>query len=247
VINGVQRFYAYNPEKHYVWFGDPAEGLEHGDDSALCWLCCEDGLQVAEYVGKLAGVELGELAYDMGEYYGWAYGCFENNKDQTSNNKLVELRYPNLHFQQNLGREAGPVDTKTPGWNTNTLTRNWMVNHGLAWTKDGSIRPFSRVLFDQMEIFSQNARGKYEAIPGGHDDAVFAYLGACQMWRVWFDRRKNDGLAPMVGGKIVEESVLGLDLITEAEPQTREARLGDKALKRLEQEQRDVEMEAMVW
>ena len=245
--DGVRLYRIANPEKHYVWFGDPAEGLEHGDDSAICWLCCEDGVQVAEYVGKLAGMELGELAYDMGEYYGWAYGCFENNKDQTPNNKLVELNYPALHYEQKLGQQAGPVDTRKPGGNTNTITRNWMVHHTLWWTRDGSIRPVSRVLFDQMEIFSQNLRGKYQAIPGGHDDAVFGYLGACMMWRVWFERQANDELPPLVGGKIVERTTLGLDLLTDAEPQTREARLSEKALERLEQEQRDVEMEAMAW
>ena len=53
--DGVRLYRIANPEKHYVWFGDPAEGLEHGDDSAICWLCCEDCVQVAEYVGKLAG------------------------------------------------------------------------------------------------------------------------------------------------------------------------------------------------
>jgi hypothetical protein len=189
---------------------------------------------------------LGELAYDMGEYYGWAYGCFENNKDQSSNNKLVEMRYPNLHYEQKLGQQAGPVDTKKPGWNTNTLTRNWMVRHGIAFVKDGSIKPMSRPLLDQMEIFSQNARGKYEAIPGGHDDIVIAFLGCCQMWRVWFDRKKDDNLAPMVGGQVVEQGVGGLDLLTDELPQTREERLGTKALERLEQAQTDRQMEGMV-
>ena len=246
-MEGVRLAFESQPEKHYVFFGDPAEGLEHGDDSALCWLCCEDGLQVAEYVGKLAGNELGELAYDMGEYYNWAYGCFENNKDQTPNNKLVELRYPNLHFEQKLGQQAGPVDTRKPGWNTNTLTRNWMVRHGLSWTRDGSIRPMSKTLFDQLEIFSQNARGKYEAIPGGHDDAVFAYLGACQMWAVWMKSKGKDDLAPMVAGQVVEASVLGLDLLTEETPKTREQKLSEKALERLERERPDWELGAMVW
>jgi len=175
--DGVRLYRVPQPDKHYVWFGDPAEGLEHGDDSAICWLCCEDGHIAAEYNGMCSGVELGELAYDMGEWYGWAYGCFENNKDQTSNNKLVELRYPALHYEQKLGQQAGPVDTKKPGWNTNTLTRNWMVRHGIAYVKDGSIKPRSRPLLDQMEIFSQNARGKFEAIPGGgphHNRVILA-------------------------------------------------------------------------
>jgi hypothetical protein len=243
---GVWIFCQPHPEWHYVWFGDPAEGLEHGDDSAICWLCCETGQQAAEYLGKLSGLELGELAYDMGEYYGWAYGCFENNKDQSSNNKLVELNYPALHYEQRLGKRSGPVDTLKPGWNTNTLTRNWMVRHALSWTRDGSIHPISRRLLDQMEIFSQNPRGKYEAIPGGHDDAVMAFLGACQMWKVWMDRQGKDDLAPLVAGQEVEPAEMLLELPSE-DTRTREERLSERALERMERAQRHSDMEGLVW
>lgn len=245
---GVRIWEGYDPTKHYVFFGDVALGLEHGDDSALCWLCCETGWQVAEYHGKLAGMELGELAYDMGEFYGWAYGCFENNQDQTPNNKLIDMEYPQIHYEQKLGQRSGPQDTQKPGWNTNSLTRYWMVRHALTWIKDGSLKFRSKHLFDQMEIFAQNKMGKYEAIPGGHDDIVMAALGAGQMWDVWMKRSAEDNIDPLVAGEEAEQRFLGMDLLSgEEEDLSREERIGAKALKKLQIEQQEVQMEGMVW
>lgn len=245
---GVRIWANYDPTKNYVWFGDVALGLQHGDDSALCWICCETGEQVAEYHGKIHGMELGEIAYDMGEYYGWAYGCFENNHDQTPNNKLVEMGYPQLHYEQKLGQKSGPQDTLKPGWNTNTLTRYWMVRHAQTWVNDGSLTIRSTILLDQMEIFAQNARGKYEAIPGGHDDVVFGFLGCAQMWAVWMKRHEvGDTISPMIGDKTVSKGILGDDLLTDAEHTTREERISKAALERMEREQREEEMEGMVW
>lgn len=211
----------------YVWGGDVAQGLEHGDNSALEVLCLNDGHQVAEYQGKMEPSELGELAYLLGQYYNWAFGCFENNADLTPQSVCaVQLKYPNYYYQQTVGSD---VDTSTRkyGWNTNMRTRYLMINDMRSMLADGSLTVRSSWLLDEMEIFARSPRGKYEAIPGGHDDLVMAYAIAVQMFKyALLMRQDEEGLQPLVDGQMVRP---GEDDIDEPlEKQTREARIAAK-------------------
>jgi len=75
-----------------------------------------------------------------------------------------------------------------------------------------------------MEVFAQNARGKYEAIPGAHDDLVMAWLIAVQMWKIRLTRRRvtEDLLVPLTSN--------GVPIIGESDvPLSREERLVRKA------------------
>jgi len=222
--------------ERYVWGGDVAEGLEHGDYSVIEILSLDHGDQVAEYQGKREGMELGELAYLMGQWYNWAYGAFENNADQTPNNKLLELKYPKLHFQQDHSK-GYPVDTDKAGWNTNLHTRYRMVRQARSLLRDGSIVIRSQHLLDEMEIFARNSRGKYAALPGGHDDLVMAFLIATQMYYlvVQLEEYDSHGIAPMVKGQEVKPGQGDTNILMEDEdPRTREERLGEAAVQRIE-------------
>jgi len=214
-------------DESYVWGGDVAQGLEHGDNSVLEVLCLDDGFQVAEYQGKMEPAELGELAYMLGQYYNWAFGCFENNADLTPQTVCAQqLKYPHYYYQQTIGTDGNP-DTRKYGWNTNLRTRYIMINDMRQMLGDGSIRIRSLYLLDEMEIFARSPRGRYEAISGGHDDLVMAFAIAVQMLQhaLLVQADDQESLAPLVNGVPVRP---GIDDVDEPlNPPTREARIAE--------------------
>lgn len=240
MIPGLLIFRDPKPGKHYCWGGDVAEGLPHGDNSALDVGCVETGEQVASYCGKLDPKELGDLAYDLGSWYFYAYGCFENNKDLTPQSTMLNRNppYPNYHHEEIHGTQNQPVETLKPGWNTNTRTRYLMVHETRKLHKDGSLVGHDDELCDELEIFGRNQRGKYEAIAGGHDDRVMAHFIRVMMWQVCLGRMADaaEDLEPMVAGKVVRRGVDDIDTFEPVEEQTREARLADHALEKRKQE-----------
>lgn len=210
-------FFKPQPKRNYVIGGDVAQGLERGDASVLQVIEVESGRQVAEYFLPTATPpEVGEEAYKLGAYYNEAYIGIENNSDLTPLYKLHEMRYPNLHYQEELNALPSPTGTRKMGWNTNFSTRYVMVDDGRQFLKDGSVEVYSPWLLDEMEVFAQNARGKYEAIPGAHDDLVMAWLIAVQMWKIRLTRRRisEDLLMPLTsdGVPIAGESDVPLSL-----------------------------------
>jgi hypothetical protein len=235
-VDECRMFRQAKPQLHYAWGGDVAEGMIHGDFSTIAVYCCETGQQVFEYQGKRPTPELGELAYIIGQYYNWAFGSFENNKDQTPNNKLmeVELSYPNLAFQQDWSK-GDPRDTDKVGFNTNVTTRYRMIRQFNLWVRDGVLQPFSRALYDEMEIFSANAQGKYAAIPGGFDDLVMGHAIAAQHWHraCQLLTMDDETLRPLVNGREVQV-VEGHDVDVDA-PQT----VPDRIIGRIEADRRD--------
>jgi hypothetical protein len=209
----------------YVIGGDVAQGLEHGDDSVLQVISVKSGRQVAEYyLPNAAPPEVGEEAFKLGKWYNNAYIGIENNADLTALYKLHELGYANLHYQENLDASPSPDGTRKMGWNTNLRTRYIMVDDGREWLKEGLVAICSPWLLDQMEIFAQNARGKYEAIPGGHDDLVMAWLIAVQMMKLKLTRQTHaeEELAPLWEGQPVDSFE---DMDPDGRPLTREARI----------------------
>ena len=81
--------------------------------------------------------------------------------------------------------------------------------------EDRSAIPVSKHLVAQFEIFVLRST-KFEAIPGGHDDLVMAWVIAIEMLRVhlMMSDAKNTDLKPLWNGKEVEDT-LGDEFDTE--------------------------------
>ena len=191
-------------ELTYVIGGDVAEGLERGDDSVLEGICVETGEQVFEVQGKIDPITFGEIAYQYGTWYNNALIGIENNADGGSNRILSRLGYPNIYLQANNSGEAYDKQTSKLGFNTNLRTRAEIIASGRAMMQDGSVIVRSQLLLAQFEIFALNKAGtRFEALPGGHDDLVMAWLIAIEMFRRTLEIGAMEGriMLPYIDGK----------------------------------------------
>ena len=196
------------PSESYVIGGDPAEGLDHGDDSVLEVLAGSTGEQVAELQGKVDPFTFGELASMLGTYYNDALIGIENNKDGGANSTLHELGYRKIYFEQKDLGEPYDKHTIKLGINTNIRNRHRLISQARRWMEDRSAIPVSKHLVAQFEIFVLRST-KFEAIPGGHDDLVMAWVIAIEMLRVhlMMSDAKNTELKPLWNGKEVSDNL----------------------------------------
>jgi phage terminase large subunit-like protein len=189
-----------HPEKgsRYAIGADPAQGLEHGDDSCIHVIDCDTFETVAEVQCKLDPDEFGDCLERLGYYYNTAYIGVENVADLTPIYFLNNADYPNLHYQCVLDGRVYDRTTDKIGWNTSTRTRRILRNDALQLLRNGDAKILSHALLDQMEIFARNPKGRWEAIAGGHDDLVFSWMIALQMVQCAniVDDWREDGLLP---------------------------------------------------
>lgn len=167
----------------YAIGGDPAEGLTRGDDSVYEVIRCATGDQVAEVQGKIPPKIFGELGATLSQYYNNALIAIENNKDGGANQFLYDAGCRNIYFQRDVTARAYDKITDKLGYNMNLRTRPILVAQARSWMEDGSAIPRSQRLLSQFEIFVHRL-GRFEALPGGHDDLVMAWLLAVEMTRV---------------------------------------------------------------
>jgi|TARA_R110002051_G_scaffold36058_2_gene78669 hypothetical protein len=190
----------------YALGADVAEGLEHGDDSALCVLRSDTGNQCAEFVGSIDPDEFGLLCYLVGQYYNWAYILVENNKDITPLQVLKNLDYPNMHYEWYYRADLNDGRKEKLGWNTNALTRNKLVNDARTGMRDHLYHVRSSLILDQMSVFQRNKRGKYEHIRGAKDDAIFGWMLAIQglLYFPIMEELREAGHAPAFNARAAE-------------------------------------------
>ncbi|MEW6750808.1 MAG: hypothetical protein AB1505_07500 [Candidatus Latescibacterota bacterium] len=213
-----------SPGGPYAIGGDPAEGLPEGDDSVLEVLDCRQGLQVAELQGKLDPFTLGELAWMLGTLYNHALVALESTKDGGANPKLFELGYRRIYYEMADRGKAWDEATARLGLYMNLRSRHRLTAQARKWMAGGSVRPRSVQLLDQCNTFVLRDT-KYQAIPGGHDDLVMAWVIAIEMMRVQLlaDGVGAQGLAPLVNGQPVEPR--GAEDLDVAEQRPRSERL----------------------
>ena len=156
----------------YAIGGDPAEGLERGDDSVLEVINCKTGIQAAEVQGKIEPVLYGELAYMLGTFYNNALIGIESNKDLTPVKALFGLSYPNLYMEMAERGRAYRSATDRLGWQTNLRTRPQLIAQGRAFMADVSVTCKSRALTSQFKSFALHM-GKFQTFRSTY---IFVYL-----------------------------------------------------------------------
>jgi hypothetical protein len=209
--------------------GDPAEGLDSGDDSVLQVLSLAHGEQVAELQGKVEPFAFAGLAYLLGTWFNDALVGIENNKDGGANRALFELRYPNIYLEQSDVRLSYDKPSAKLGWNTNVRSKHRLVAQGRKLMEDGSVIPHSDRLLSQFETFILQDAG-YSAVKGGHDDLVMSWLIGIEMlmFATRLEKVRENPLMPLINGEPVE----ALSADDPASPLIpRSQRLADKVLK----------------
>jgi hypothetical protein len=169
---------------NYVLFCDTAEGLEHGDYTAVTVWNANTDEMVATMQTRIPLDELGEMLASLGWWYHSALIGVERN-----NHGMVPLiylqkqaRYPRLFrmpkLAQQIREEARRLDY---GWLTSTKTKPKMVIDFIKGLRDQHITIHEQRFLVESSTFVADGRGGYNATRGNHDDLVIATLGGWQM------------------------------------------------------------------
>ena len=162
--------------KEYFIGVDPSDG--EGSDYGAIAVWAKDYIKVAEYFGKLRPDELAELTAFMGEFYNTALVGVENNMITTI--LFLSKIYDN-YFYQTVVDEKTFKRTKKLGWNTNSRTRDLMIDDFIILFDQDQLTVRSKVTIEEMRTFVKKENGKREHVDGKWDDMLFADFIAIQM------------------------------------------------------------------
>lgn len=166
----------------YVVGVDPSDG--EGADYADVDVWDRDTLeQVAQYYVKLRPDELAAAAVEIATYYNKAYVGVENNMLTTI--LFLSKIYDHYYFESKID-ERTAKRTKKIGWNTNSKTRDVMIDDFNILFDEGNLTIHSRRTLGEMKTFVKKDNGKREHADGKHDDSLFGGFIAIQMRK--FDR-----------------------------------------------------------
>lgn len=177
-----------DPRKHYVLFGDPAEGLGKGDFSAGVVMEYDTAEVVAVWHGHIDADQFGRQLVGLGRYYREALlGIEVENHGHTTLVAARDTGYENLYRRVSYDEQTEQETTKL-GWSTNLVTKPLMIGELKGAIRQRLITiPDERILlqlmaFEEKEPASENTTHRRLGAPSGeHDDLVIATAGAFQM------------------------------------------------------------------
>lgn len=164
--------------RDYVIGCDPSDG-EGSDFGCIDIWDKDNSEQVGQYYGKVRPDELVELNAMAGWAYNEAFIGVENNMLTTI--LLLSKIYDNYYFTTVIDEKTAKR-TKKIGWNTNSKTRDVMIDDFIIAFEEGQLTINSGLTLNEMKTFVRNPdNGKREHAIGKHDDALFAGFIALQM------------------------------------------------------------------
>ena len=187
---GVSIWHLPDPRKQYVIGIDPSDG-EGADFSPIdVWEFDQNNpttrRQAAQYYGKMRPDELAELGVLMANYYYKAYMGVENNMLTTI--LYVSKIYDNYYYESKVDEKTAKK-TKKIGFNTNSLTRDLIIDNFIIAFDEEALEINSVTTIREMKTFIKNPKSKRrEHADGKHDDTLFAAFIANHM--IQFYRRK---------------------------------------------------------
>lgn len=174
---GVSFWQVPQPGKKYLIGVDPSDGA--GADFSDIDVWDQDTLeQVAQYYVKLRPDEIAEVTAELANYYNKAYVGIENNMLSTI--LFFSKIYDNYYFENRID-EKTQKKTKKIGWNTNTKTRDVMIDDFNILFDEGNLKINSKITLSEMKTFVKKENGKREHADGKNDDALFGGFIAIQM------------------------------------------------------------------
>lgn len=172
------------PELEYVVGVDPSDGMGADYGTICVWTQqpCADGKyhKVAEYKGKLRPDELGDMAVLIAEAYNNAFLGVENNMLSCILHIATNTGYSNYFYTTTID-EKNFKKTKKLGWNTNSKTRDVMIDDFVTLFEEDALCINSESTLSEMRTFVTKENGKREHADGKHDDVLFADMIAQQM------------------------------------------------------------------
>ena len=162
-------------EGHYIIFGDV------GQFSDRCVGTVVDRKSwkvIAKFRAQINAYPFGDELAKLGYFFNKALIAVEiNNMGQSTADRLVALKYPNLYMRDRLDEKTKKA-TKQVGWMTTGKTKSLMIGfmQELVEREEGEI-PDMEIL-DEMSTFIKTESGGMEASEGNNDDCVISVAGA---------------------------------------------------------------------
>lgn len=179
-----------DPECEYVTGTDCAEGIPAGDYSATVVLNATTGAQAARLHGHWRVHEHARHVYDLARRYTTdgqlPITAIERNNHGHAVIALLtrELRFPRYRlFHHMRFDQDGVKREKKIGWETNTRSRETMLQNLAEAIEDGGMTVRDETFIRECLTFVQTDTGKWEAAEGAHDDLIFAWGIAVQAMR----------------------------------------------------------------
>lgn len=160
---------------NYVISCDPAEGLEHGDYSAVVIADAYTGERVATMRSKMPIHHLGPALESLGYWYHTALIIVERNAaGLVPLEYLRQAGYPRVYRQLDLA--AIQLSDRTPryGWNTSNLTKPTMVHDWIAALETDRLILHDSMIAVEASTYVIDKRGRFGAQEPNHDDLLSA-------------------------------------------------------------------------
>ena len=169
-------------QPNYVISCDVAEGLEHGDKTAITVWNANTYEVVATYLGYWPVEDLADLLYWLGASYHWALvGPERNNHGLVPIDRLRRMSYPRLYRMDFIGQQVRSDRTPRYGYHTNKATKPKMVNDFVKAVRDAVVAVHDSRFLVEASVFVSDGKGGYAASEGNHDDLVMSHLIGWQL------------------------------------------------------------------
>lgn len=171
------------PGRRYVLGGDPSEGV--GGDSSVAEIIDAVTLeQVGEFKSDvIKPAQFAVVVDNLARYYNNALAAVErNNHGHLVLDRLKDI-YGNIFVRVVLD-EKTQKKTKKIGWETNSATRDLILDELEQLVVDLSVKINSAILKSEMLTFVSDDTGRREAKQGKHDDTIIAFAIALKVARM---------------------------------------------------------------
>lgn len=185
------------PGRRYVCGADPSKGKDVSADQrgsdpdySVGFIADADtGVQVALLRARIRPVAFAEYLALLCKWYNFAYLNPEAN-DAGFIDALVRTGYP---LEMMYQRQRDPADRRPGrieeiGFETTTLTRDWLVGAAEDAIRNMTITIRSSVVLNECIRFVIKPNGKKEHQDGSHDDCVLA-MALCEIARRFIPKR----------------------------------------------------------
>jgi hypothetical protein len=175
-----------DPSHRYVAGADVAEGLEHGDYSALTILDTDDPsgtpAEVLTLHGHWPADVFAEMVKTVSDVYPGTYGIERNNHGLAVLVTVKRLRMKGVYTERPVLNKAGQeIEPGRPGWLTTATTKPLLIDDLEEALRNFKIRLRDASNLTELTFYQTLANGSTSAPAGRWDDRVMALGIACQM------------------------------------------------------------------
>ena len=161
---------------NYVIGVDVAEGLEHGDYTAVTVWNANTNTMVASMYCHFPIEQLDYLLYDLGELFYWALLVVERNNHGVA--VLVGLQrmgYPRIYRSKKLATVKGRRRLDI-GWITDKVSKPKLVSDFLKALRYGLVEIHDSTFVVEAMTFVEDGKGGYSATNDKHDDFIMSTM-----------------------------------------------------------------------